>query len=75
MRETRKLGRSRPRRWALGALGLTRLLASLLYGVGPADPVTFVVTAAVMFAAVLMASLIPAQRASRIDTLQALRHD
>ena len=59
----------------LGALGLTRVLGSLLYGVGPADPATFAVAAAVMFAAVFLASFIPARRASRIDTLQALRHD
>jgi putative ABC transport system permease protein len=59
----------------LGALGLTRVLASLLYGVGDADPVTFVAAAAVMLAAVLVASFIPARRASRMDTLQALRHE
>jgi putative ABC transport system permease protein len=59
----------------LAALGFARVLASLLYGVGPADPVTFMAVAAVMLVTVLLASFIPARRASRIDTLQALRHD
>jgi predicted permease len=57
----------------LAALALTRVVSSFLYGVGKADPVTFVVTAAVLFAAAIVASSIPAYRASRVDAVEALR--
>ena len=55
------------------AIGLTRLIASMLYGVGPADPVTLLVVMAVLLAVSLLACWLPAQRASRADALVALR--
>jgi ABC-type antimicrobial peptide transport system permease subunit len=56
-----------------GALLLTRLLQALLFGVSPTDPLTFVVVAAVLTAVALVATLLPARRAARVDPLPALR--
>jgi predicted permease len=55
------------------ALVAGRGLGSLLYGVRSADPVTFASTAALLMAITLLASYIPARRATRIDPLEALR--
>jgi putative ABC transport system permease protein len=60
---------------SLAALGLTRILAQLLYGVGSADPVTFLAVAALLASVGLVASLIPAARATRVDPLVALRYE
>jgi len=57
----------------VGALGLTRLMSSLLYGVGASDPATFLVVSLLLGAVALAASYIPARRATRIDPLTALR--
>jgi predicted permease len=57
----------------LGALAVSRVLENLLYGVGTTDPVTFIVVPAVLVAAALIASWIPARRASRADPLVVLR--
>jgi ABC-type antimicrobial peptide transport system permease subunit len=56
-----------------GALAATRVLQSLLYGVTPSDPATFVAIVAVLGAAVLAASWIPARRAAGVDPTVALR--
>ncbi len=55
------------------ALVLTRFLSSMLYGVGAADLATFATAAAVLGGAALLASAIPARRATRIDAMRALR--
>ncbi|MDQ3997962.1 MAG: FtsX-like permease family protein, partial [Gemmatimonadota bacterium] len=60
---------------AAAAAGSTRVLASMLYAVSPADPVTFAVIALVVAAIALLASYVPARRASRIDPTEALRAD
>ncbi len=56
-----------------GALAATRVLASLLYGVSATDAATFVGTALTLAGAALLAALVPALRASRIDPVRALR--
>lgn len=55
------------------AVGLTRLLRSLLFGVSPWDPVTYAAVAAVLLLAAMLASYLPARRASAVDPLEALR--
>jgi putative ABC transport system permease protein len=57
----------------LGAVAAARALASMLYEVGSADPVTFVVVASVLGLAALAASYVPARRAARVDPMEALR--
>jgi putative ABC transport system permease protein len=57
----------------LGALALTRLLESLLYGVAATDPLTFVAVAAVLVAVTFAACFLPAHRAAKLDPLAALR--
>jgi len=57
----------------LAAVGLTRFLAGLLFGVQPIDASTFVGMSAVMLAVALVASYVPARRASAVDPVQALR--
>ena len=56
-----------------GAVALTRYLTSLLFGVKPIDTLTFIAVAAVMAVVVLVACLVPARRAAKIDPLEALR--
>jgi ABC-type antimicrobial peptide transport system permease subunit len=58
-----------------GALAATRLVASLLFGVAPRDPVSFVVATVAILAVALAASAIPARRASRVEPLVALRYE
>jgi ABC-type antimicrobial peptide transport system permease subunit len=55
------------------AFGLTRLMASLLFGVAPTDPATFVGVALLLAAAAVLACWIPARRASRVDPMVVLR--
>jgi predicted permease len=56
-----------------GALALSRLLSGFLFGVRATDPFTFAAIAALLMAIAVVASLIPARRAARIDPMQALR--
>jgi ABC-type antimicrobial peptide transport system permease subunit len=59
----------------VGALGVTRLASSLLYGVSPRDPATIVGVSSFLLIVVAFANYIPARRASRVDPLVALRQD
>ena len=58
-----------------GALALTRFLTTLLFGVTPTDTVTFIFVSLVFFVIAIVASLIPAVRATRVDPLVALRYE
>ncbi len=56
-----------------GAIGLTRALERLLFGVTPTDPMTYLVVAGFLMLVALAASYAPARRAARVDPLVALR--
>jgi predicted permease len=56
-----------------GAAGLARVMSSLLFGVSAVDPVTYVVVSGTLIVAVILASYVPARRATRVDPMQALR--
>ena len=58
-----------------GALGLTRLIASQLYGVQPSDPTTFVLVAVTLVGVAALATFVPAMRATRVDPVVALRDE
>lgn len=57
------------------ALGLSRFLSNLLFGVRPADPATFGAVALLLFAVATLAAYVPARRAMRVDPMIALRHE
>jgi len=57
----------------VGSVGLTRVMSGLLYQVSPLDPIVFVGVSALLAGAGLVASLIPARRATRLDPIIALR--
>jgi predicted permease len=56
-----------------GALGLTRLMSSLLFGISPLDPLTFTAMPVVLAAAAMLASYLPARRAAAVDPVETLR--
>ena len=56
-----------------GAMALTRLMGSLLYGVAPTDPITYGSVSVVLFVVTLLAAYLPARRAAAVDPVEALR--
>ena len=57
----------------VGAFSISRVLRGLLHGVSPTDPLTFVAVSIVLLAVALLACLVPARRATRVDPIVALR--
>jgi predicted permease len=58
-----------------GAFALTRLMRSMLFGVKPTDPLTFVAVAFLLCAVAMLACYVPAHRAMKVDPIEALRHE
>jgi ABC-type antimicrobial peptide transport system permease subunit len=55
------------------AVGLMRLMKSLLFGISPVDPVTYVAAPVVLAAAAMLASYLPARRIAAVDPVEALK--
>ena len=60
---------------SVAALAAGKLLQRLVAGVRPAEPLTFTITISVLLVAALLASFVPARRASRVDPVRALRQE
>jgi putative ABC transport system permease protein len=59
----------------LGAVAVTRVTATMLFDVSPTDPLSFVGVSVFLVGVSALASYIPARRATRVDPLEALRHE
>src|SRR5204863_5305021 len=58
-----------------GSLALARVMTTLVFGIAPRDPLTFVAVPMLLAVVALAAALVPARRAARIDPMRALRDD
>jgi putative ABC transport system permease protein len=59
----------------VGCYWLSRLVSSQLYGVSPNDPATLLIVSVVLIAVAMLASYLPARRATKVDPLVALRYE
>ena len=59
----------------VAAAGLSRAMTSIVFGISPFDPTTYVLVPIVLGTAAFLASDLPARRASRLDPVRALQHE